>query len=240
MKVRQAVAKTGLYAPPLEGRTDSDLLLLDFNESTVPPPPRVVAAINGFLEAGRARVYPEYQPFLAKLAAYAGVPEQQLILTNGSDQALDIIVRALVSEGDEVLFPRPGFAMIPQIAGVHGARMVSPQFRPDMGFPVEEVLEAVTPRTRLIALTSPNNPDPKEAVWDEYVGMWATCLLLPKTLPWMAAAFVCFRVLDIWKPWPIRRLERLPGGLGIMADDLLAGIAGAAALNVVRLALPAT
>ena len=39
-------------------------------------------------------------------------------------------------------------------------------------------------------LTSPNNPDPKEAVWDEYVGMWATCLLLPKTLPWMAAAFV--------------------------------------------------
>ena len=89
-------------------------------------------------------------------------------------------------------------------------------------------------------LTSPNNPDPKEAVWDEYVGMWTTCLLLPKTLPWMAAAFVCFRVLDIWKPWPIRRLERLPGGLGIMADDLLAGIAGAAALNAVRLALAAT
>ena len=158
MKVRQAVAKTGLYAPPLEGRAGGDLLLLDFNESTVPPPPQVVAAINGFLEAGRARVYPEYQPFLARLAAYAGVPEQQLILTNGSDQALDIIVRALVSEGDEVVFPRPGFAMIPQIAGVHGAKVVSPQYRPDMSFPVDEVLEAVTPRTRLIALTSPNNP----------------------------------------------------------------------------------
>ena len=101
-------------------------------------------------------------------------------------------------------------------------------------------------------LTGPTNPDPKKAVWDEYVGMWTTCLLLPKTLdsqwwlipagapsPWLAAAFVCFRALDIWKPWPIRRLERLPGGLGIMADDLLAGIAGAAALNAVRLALAA-
>ena len=81
------------------------------------------------------------------------------------------------------------------------------------------------------------NPVPKQAVWDEFIGMWATCILLPKTLPWMAAAFICFRVLDIWKPWPIRRLERLHGGLGIMTDDLLAGILGAVILNVIRLSL---
>ena len=78
--------------------------------------------------------------------------------------------------------------------------------------------------------------DPRSAVWDEFVGMWATCLLLPKTLPWMASAFICFRVLDVLKPWPIRHLERLPGGLGIMADDLLAGLAGAVLLNAARLA----
>lgn len=83
------------------------------------------------------------------------------------------------------------------------------------------------------------NPDPKQAVWDEFIGMWATCILLPKTLPWMAAAFICFRVLDIWKPWPIRRLERLHGGLGIMSDDLLAGVLGAVLLNVIRLLLSA-
>ena len=74
--------------------------------------------------------------------------------------------------------------------------------------------------------------DPKRAVWDEFTGMWITCLFLPKTLPWLAAAFVVFRVLDILKPWPIRRFERLPGGLGIMADDLAAGVAGAVGLNV--------
>ena len=82
-------------------------------------------------------------------------------------------------------------------------------------------------------LIGPNDPDPKAAVWDEFIGMWATCILLPKTLPWMAAAFILFRVLDVLKPWPIRRFERLPRGWGIMADDLAAGIVGALALNIV-------
>ena len=84
-------------------------------------------------------------------------------------------------------------------------------------------------------LVRPTELDPPQAVWDEVIGMWATCLLLPKTIPWMAAAFVCFRLLDIVKPFPINRLERLPRGMGIMADDLVAGLVGAAALNLVRL-----
>ena len=85
------------------------------------------------------------------------------------------------------------------------------------------------------SLVQPTDPDPRRAVWDEFVGMWATCLLLPKSLPWMAAAFLCFRALDILKPWPARRLEGLPGGLGIMADDLMVGLYGAMVLNTLRL-----
>ena len=83
------------------------------------------------------------------------------------------------------------------------------------------------------SLTGPNDPDPKRAVWDEVVGMWLTCLFLPKTLPWLAAAFLVFRVLDVLKPWPIRSYERLPGGWGIMADDVAAGVIGACLLNLV-------
>ena len=83
------------------------------------------------------------------------------------------------------------------------------------------------------SLVREDDPDPHKAVWDEVAGMWLTCILLPKTLPWLAAAFVCFRVLDVLKPWPIRRFERLPGGLGIMADDLAAGVLGALLLNAV-------
>ncbi len=84
-------------------------------------------------------------------------------------------------------------------------------------------------------LVTEEEKDPGRAVWDEFIGLWVTCLFLPKTWPWMAAAFLCFRTLDIVKPWPARRLEALPGGLGIMADDLLVGIYGAAILNAARI-----
>ena len=81
-------------------------------------------------------------------------------------------------------------------------------------------------------LITETDHDPKRAVWDEFAGLWITCLFLPKTFVWLALAFVVFRVLDIWKPWPIRKFESLPGGLGIMADDVAAGVVGAVGLNV--------
>ena len=81
-------------------------------------------------------------------------------------------------------------------------------------------------------LVSEADPDPGQAVWDEFVGMWITCLLLPPTAFWLGAAFICFRFLDVVKPWPARRLEGLHGGLGIMADDVAAGIYGAVLLNL--------
>lgn len=86
-------------------------------------------------------------------------------------------------------------------------------------------------------LSTDDDPDPGKAVWDEFVGMWATCLLLPKEWPWLVAAFFCFRALDVLKPWPARRLEGLHGGMGIMADDLVVGLYGAVILNLVRLGL---
>ena len=84
-------------------------------------------------------------------------------------------------------------------------------------------------------LVSEADEDPGKAVWDEFVGMWVTCLLLPKEFGWLAVAFVCFRILDVLKPWPARRLESLHSGLGIMADDLMVGIYGAILLNALRL-----
>ena len=65
--------------------------------------------------------------------------------------------------------------------------------------------------------------DPQEVVVDEFSGMWLALLGVAPSLPAALLAFAAFRVLDIAKPPPIRQLERLPGGLGIMADDLAAG-----------------
>jgi len=67
-------------------------------------------------------------------------------------------------------------------------------------------------------------PDPPEVVIDEIVGMWVAALALPATLYDFTAVFLLFRLMDVVKPAPIPRLERLPGGLGIVADDIAAGL----------------
>lgn len=68
-------------------------------------------------------------------------------------------------------------------------------------------------------------------VWDEMVGIWITLILLPNTWVWWVLGFALFRALDILKPWPISLLDRhVGGGLGIMIDDMLAGLIAAALL----------
>ena len=70
--------------------------------------------------------------------------------------------------------------------------------------------------------------DPQIVVVDEVVGQWMTLAGVAR-LNWKSwlAAFVLFRLFDMWKPFPVRRMERLPGGLGIVADDVIAGVYGA-------------
>ena len=75
--------------------------------------------------------------------------------------------------------------------------------------------------------------DPGQVVVDEVAGMMVTLAFNPlPSLAWAAAAFVLFRAADIVKPFPVDRLERLPGGIGIMADDLAAGVYANVALRL--------
>lgn len=72
-------------------------------------------------------------------------------------------------------------------------------------------------------------------VWDEFVGMWITLMALPTMdWQWVAAGFVIFRIFDMWKPWPIRWFDRnIHGGMGIMVDDIVAGVISAGVLYVI-------
>ncbi|MHB1271717.1 MAG: phosphatidylglycerophosphatase A family protein [Rhodanobacter sp.] len=82
--------------------------------------------------------------------------------------------------------------------------------------------------------------DHRSLVWDEFIGQWIALipLLMPALLPasgmawWMpAAGFALFRLFDVWKPWPIRWLDRhLKGGMGVMVDDMVAGLFAALVL----------
>lgn len=67
-------------------------------------------------------------------------------------------------------------------------------------------------------------PDPPDCVIDEVAGQFLACAFAPRELLAYALAFLLFRVLDIFKPWPIGAAERLHGGVGIVADDMVAGL----------------
>lgn len=81
--------------------------------------------------------------------------------------------------------------------------------------------------------------DPGPVVVDEVLGMLVTLALLPVTLTGAIAGFLLFRLLDIVKPWPARQFESLHGGLGVMADDAMAGVYGNLILRVLIAVVPA-
>lgn len=71
-------------------------------------------------------------------------------------------------------------------------------------------------------------------VWDEFVGFWITMVAAPPGWAWIALGFLLFRLLDILKPWPIKWADaRVEGGLGIMLDDVLAGIMAALCIQAI-------
>ena len=81
--------------------------------------------------------------------------------------------------------------------------------------------------------------DPGPIVLDEVIGMLITLALLPVNIWGAIAGFLVFRVLDVIKPWPARGLERLPGGLGVMADDGMAALYGNLVMRALLWAAPA-
>jgi phosphatidylglycerophosphatase A len=81
--------------------------------------------------------------------------------------------------------------------------------------------------------------DPSECVIDEVAGQWLACAFASISLPSMALAFALFRLFDIWKPWPVGWADReLPGGLGVMADDMIAGLMAGVLVAIARYFLP--
>ncbi len=77
--------------------------------------------------------------------------------------------------------------------------------------------------------------DPSYIIIDEVAGQLLTFLFLPISIFNLAAGFVAFRVFDMWKPYPIRKLESFENGVGVMADDLLAGVYGNILLHLLNL-----
>jgi histidinol-phosphate aminotransferase len=142
------------YHPPLGNREG---LRLDFNENTAGCSPRVLERLRQLDGETLAR-YPERDKGEAVVAGHLGVSTDELLLTNGTDEAIHLICATYLSPGDEVLIVVPTFAMFEIYAAVTGARVISIPAGRDFIFPTQEVISQVTSRTRLMAVANPNNP----------------------------------------------------------------------------------
>lgn len=146
------------YNPPLEGRDPEEYTLLDFNERTVEVPEFVREALKAFVDSGRLHMYPSYGDLVERIAGYCGARPEQVMITNGSDHGIDLVIRSACREGDEIIIPVPTFAMYAQCAGVENLHMIQPCYNRDTGYPVAEVIAAITDKTRAIVISNPNNP----------------------------------------------------------------------------------
>jgi histidinol-phosphate aminotransferase len=145
------------YSPPTSGRYGR--LRLDFNENTVGCSPKVISYLVERLSADQLTVYPEYEAARADLSRYFGVPDSQFLLTNGTDEAIQVLINTYVDDGDEAVILHPSYAMYRFYSEVAGAEVKEISYRqPTLAFPLEETLNAITPKTKAILLSNPNNP----------------------------------------------------------------------------------
>ena len=154
--LRKCVKRMAWYQPPPEGR--SGRLRLDMNENLMGPPPQALRALAE-LSTEQISRYPEYRKVERKLARFFGVKGEELLTTNGADEALRLACDGFAEVDRPVLVVEPTFDMYRFCAELVGARVVSLHYDDRLRFPMEEVvrtLERVRPR--LFFLANPNNP----------------------------------------------------------------------------------
>lgn len=152
------IQKMNPYHPPLSGRRTFDGILLDFNEAVHPISPAVKKALADFVEEDKFHIYPEYDGFKELLAEYAQCNREELVITDGSDRAIDLIFRTFSTKGDEAIIPDPSFAMLFQSSELSNNTIISPNYSKNGEFPMEEVLKTINPKTKIVVICNPNNP----------------------------------------------------------------------------------
>lgn len=158
INVQPFVSRVSAYEPPWSKMDRHQYLRLDLNENTLNPPEHVKEALKQYIDDDRIQMYPDYWQFMPKLAQYAGVNADQIIVTNGSDQAIEIVLRAFLKYDDEIVMAQPGFPMFSQIAGVIGAKIAGVPYSYDLTFPFDEYIDTISSNTKILVLINPDNP----------------------------------------------------------------------------------
>jgi histidinol-phosphate aminotransferase len=154
VKPRRAVLEMPEYHPPLAGRT---ALRLDFNENTFGPSPRVMERLRAVTTEGLTK-YPEREPVERIVAKHFGLQAEQVLLTNGVDEAIHLMCCAFLEAEDEALIATPSFFMYDVSVQMMTPHLRKVQSDASLEFPFERFMGAITERTKLMIVASPNNP----------------------------------------------------------------------------------
>src|SRR3989344_6484931 len=156
IRPRKAVIEMKEYNPPTSGREKS--LRLDFNENTIGCSPVVIKSLR---EIGRKSlsVYPEYTDLRRGLAKYCNVNADEIIATNGTDEAIKTIIESYIEKGkDEIIIPVPTYAMFKFYAQLNEAAIKEINYNNDLSFPAKNILDVISAKTKIVILVNPNNP----------------------------------------------------------------------------------
>ena len=155
LPVREAILARQTYEAPAEGRRGK--IRLDFNENTSGCSAAARRALAR-LTAKEIATYPEYEASTRKLARYFHVRPEELLLTNGGDDALRVFFDTFVEPRSTILICEPTFPMYRYYAEIAGARIHALRYGVNMAFPLEAALIALQKKPRVFFLANPNNP----------------------------------------------------------------------------------
>src|SRR3989338_3581075 len=156
IKPRQAVIEMEAYNPPTSNREGS--LRLDFNENTFGCSYNVIRSLRKIKQCTLS-TYPEYTKLRKELAKYCNVKADEVIATNGTDEAIKTIIETYIEKGkDEIIIPVPTYAMLKFYAQLNEAVIKEITYNGDLSFPTEQILGAINNKTKIIVLVNPNNP----------------------------------------------------------------------------------
>lgn len=158
LKPRPTIAALPSYRSPIKSRAG---LSLDLNESMAGCSPRVLSRLRS-LSAKDLSFYPRREDGERLVAKFLGVAPEQVMLTNGMDEALSLLFTTYLSPADlthdELLFADPTFVMYPALGEALGAKVVRLTSGEDLTLPINDFLANISPSTRVIAIANPNNP----------------------------------------------------------------------------------
>lgn len=224
LSAREAVRSLPTYHPPLGDRKG---LRLDFNENTVGCSPRVLERLRRIGVEELAR-YPEREPIEEVVGCCLDVKREELLLTNGVDEAIHLICETYLEPGDEALIVVPTFSMYEIFARAPGARIVNIPAGANFSFPTHTILRHITPSTRLIAIANPNNPTGAAALEEEILLVVQSA---PNAVVLVDEAYVEFHgqtLLGRWRELPnlfvTRTFSKAYGLAGLRAGVLMGDV----------------